>query len=91
MSSDIIEELEDHSEKMHNIFSKKCTKCDKIFLSSSDFEVHAKTNCKDEEFTCVICKRQFDTKWELARHIKSHIEKSEIKCIIFCHILCIFY
>jgi hypothetical protein len=41
-----IEELEDHSEKMHNIFSKKCTKCDKIFLSAYNFS-HNALSCVD--------------------------------------------
>ena len=64
-------------EKDEYFFDQKCDKCNKNFLSKTNFERHMelhqrRAKPKKQEFPCVYCDQVFSTSRKLERHTNKH-------------------
>ena len=59
-----------------------CTKCDRVFPSSVQLELHMFTHRKVKHFPCTAsgCQKVFKTEWNRCAHEKSH-STPETQCI----------
>jgi hypothetical protein len=49
----------------------KCDRCDKIFNLNKNLKYHIENNsCKDYEFECKYCQKQFTTSTSMYRHAR---------------------
>ncbi|XP_077290057.1 uncharacterized protein LOC143913888 isoform X1 [Arctopsyche grandis] len=70
----------DEKRKSENV---ECTECNNVYLKSS-IEMHMKTHTGGKPHSCVICNKNFTTKWNLKLHKWTHANRSSkpFKCAL---------
>lgn len=79
-------QYQDHTSQHEIITSVKCTECNKILSSSSEFDLklhNAIAHRSGEGFECPVCTKTFTNKAALTRHYQIH-ESSRPYCCEIC-------